>query len=289
MKKAVILCFVFISIVVAIIYTKNLDLGFNQKASEKSSKIHKVQLSKIEDVITMKGIVAPKRETSIIAYYKGYIKRLYVKHGDYVKRYDPLVTVEESLIIDRHSNPIRAPYDGTITLINKAEGQQVDVSDVEKNFILKIEDLSKIYLHASATEYDINKIKHQQNATMKFNSVLDKTYHGVIQDIAWSSQKENDNRGSNKSIFLVTILIEDPDIQLHSGMNGLADILVQAKENVIVIPNEFLHQGQEKTYVKLKNGIEKDVKIGLINAFSVEITEGLNVGEEIQAVNYFQE
>ena len=258
------------------------------KSQEKLQNTYIVELSTIEDSITLTGTIHPKNETYIMPYHNGYIKKLYVKQGDFVKKNDPLVKIDKTMIFDENVNPIRAPYSGTITLINKTLSQYVTSGDYLQDFILKLEDSTEMYLHANASENDIIKITKSQAATIKVTPILNNVYEGIVSEFALSTKTERTNWGNSKTVFPVKIKIVNPDDSLRSGMNAIADIIVQKKENVISIPNEYLHQDQKKDYVLMKDDSKRFVKIGIMGHLVCEIIEGLAIGEEIQMVNYFE-
>ena len=260
----------------------------SSKFQEEPQNIYIIELSTIEDNITLTGTIHPKIETYIMPYHNGYVKKLYVKQGDVVKKNDPLVKIDKTMMFDENINPILAPYDGTITLINKTLSQYVSIGDYLKDFILKLEDSTEMYLHANASENDIIKITKSQAATIKVTPILNRVYEGIVSEFALSTKTERTNWGNSKTVFPVKIKIVNPDDSLRSGMNAIADIIVQKKENVISIPNEYLHQDQKKDYVLMKDDSKRFVKIGIMGHLVCEIIEGLAIGEEIQMVNYFE-
>ncbi len=261
-------------------------MSFSPKDTQKN--IYKIELSTIENNVTLIGTIHSKQEVYIVPHTNGYIKKLYVKQGDFVKKNDPLVTMVENLLFTRKRNPIRSPYDGYVTLINKTEGEYLITNTSVENFILKLEDLNSMYLNANATENDITKITKRQEALIKVNSIPNISYTGIVEDFALGAKTEQSNWRNTKSVFPVKIIITTPDNNLRSGMSALADIVIQKKENIITIPNEFLCQEHGVNYVTMKDGTKRNVKIGIITSSAYEIVEGLKVGEEIQGVNYFE-
>ena len=82
----------------------------------------------------------------------------------------------------------------------------------------------------------------------------------------------------------VLIDVENLPQGVKLGESARISLLLEKKENVIVIPRDMLHgfAGQKTGYV-LEDGLKKDrsVETGIENATEVEITKGLEEGEEL--------
>ena len=185
-------------------------------------------------------------------------------------------------------HPLRASYAGVITIINRANGQFVQQAGSRgTDFVLKIEDLSELFIQADANDVDVVKLHTGQLASIKISAVPNKIFSGVVAEVALSSKTEQTQWGNQKIVYPLKVLFTDQDNALRPGMNALVDVTTAKKDQVIVIPIEFLHQAGEETYVLLKNHIKRVVTIGLLTPLFVEIVNGLTVGEEIERVNYF--
>ena len=236
--------------------------------------------------ITVSGNVVPKRKTLISAPYNGYIKKIYVSLGQAVKAGEPLVTIVKSLQIAEKEYPLRAPYDGIVVLIPKSEGEYVATGSDEKNFILRIDDLSQLYMTGTVPENSIVNIKVGLKASLRANSIQNKQYEGIIRDISLATQEQSNPFAQSQAIYPVKLEILNADSELRSGMSILADIIVAEKKQVLVLPHEYIyHQGQQY-YVVLANGEQQNVVLGLQNNQFSEILEGLQEGQQVKQVNY---
>ena len=74
-------------------------------------------------------------------------------------------------------HPLRASYAGVITIINRANGQFVQQAGSRgTDFVLKIEDLSELFIQADANDVDVVKLHTGQLASIKISAVPNKIF-----------------------------------------------------------------------------------------------------------------
>ena len=71
--------------------------------------------------------------------------------------------------------PLRAPFSGTVVQIEKSEGEFIKEGDI-KDFILRIDDTSKMFILANSPEIDRVKVKLNQEAVIKASAIINKQY-----------------------------------------------------------------------------------------------------------------
>src|SRR6056297_3910889 len=85
-------------------------------------------------------------------------------------------------------------------------------------------------------------------------------------------------------VLHLTISIKDRK-QMMSGMNVDLEILIEEKENVLIIPLEAIVKVGDKYLVQIKdeegNLSPQSIEIGIVNDNLVEITSGLKEGDKI--------
>lgn len=235
--------------------------------------------------VTIAGVVEALKSTLVTAPYDGYVQKIFVKIGDKVKNGDPIVSVSQSLQSTESVYPIRSPFSGTVVQILKTEGQFVRQS-AATDYIVRIDDVSQLFVNASVPEIDIVKVKVGQEAIVKASPILDRSYKGEVRDISLAATLQESYNNRAQAEYLVKLQILDIDDQLKPGMSTVLDIIPLKKENVLLLPHEFIDKKGESYFVTLKNGSTKSVKIGLQNESQVEITEGLKEGDEIKQVDF---
>ena len=253
--------------------------------------IYTVQRGDISSRATAPGTIVPIRQTIITAPFSGYVQKIYVQTGQHVKAGEALVTVVQSLQSHEVAYPIRAPYAGLVTLVNKSEGEFVVQADPTTGFILKIDDLSRLYVMLDVAERDIAQVKLGQAVSIRPASSNQTVYHGIVVNVARAPKPQTSTGffGQVQVVFSVKVLINKPDLnKLYSGMSVLSDILLAHRKNVVLIPHEYVHvTNDNQYYVVLANGKKRMVKLGLENPRMVEIRKGLAVGDKVRQIDYF--
>ena len=219
------------------------------------TRLGTVVSSELVQRVTIAGIVIPHRTTVITAPYDGYVRKVYVKLGEMIKKGSPVVSVSETLLGGDTVYPIRAPFSGQVVQVAKDEGQFARKGDV-KDFLLRIDDLSQKYIQSNVPEVDITKIKQGQEVVIRASAILDRKYKGIVRDISIAATMK-EQWGMSQVEFLVRIEVMDPDEELKPGMSVVADIIANRREKVLTLRHEFIHQEGESYYILDSNGIRK--------------------------------
>lgn len=235
--------------------------------------------------VTIAGTVTPLKKTIVTAPYNGYVKKLFVKIGDKVKQGDPIVSVVQSLQASDSSFPLRSPLSGVVVQIEKSEGEYVKEGD-PKEFILRIDDTSKLYVVANAPEIDRVKVKAGQDAVIKASAILSRKYKGVIRDLSLAAREKDQWSRSQVVEFPIRIEITDSDETIKSGMSVVIDVITAKKENVLTLRHEFIRRENERHFVVLASGKRKDIQVGIQNEEGFEIVSGLQEGERIKQIDF---
>lgn len=144
---------------------------------------------------------------------------------------------------------ITAPIAGTVVAIETLPGDLVTAGTPA----IKIIDFSHLYTDISVSEVDINMIKLGQPVEILFDAISDKTYSGVVTDIAM----EGISSGGTVN-YTVTAEITNPDSNILPGMTVTANIVVSQKENVVMVPSSAIRtvNNQQVVYVLRNNTLQ---------------------------------
>lgn len=237
--------------------------------------------------VTIAGNVEPKRKTIVTAPFNGYVKKIFVKVGDKVKKGDPLVSVAQSLQSTDPVYPLRSPFNGTVVQVLKDEGEFVKQDD-PKDYILRVDSLDELYVFSDVPEIDSVKIVSGQEAVIKASAILDKKYHGIVTEISIASKLQDDWRGNSKVEFRIKIKVTDFDKDLKPGMSTIVDIITFKKESVLALPHEFILKENDHFFAIRPSGKRTEIKVGIQNESFFEIIEGLNEGQEVKQVDFME-
>lgn len=257
----------------------------SQGTTEISQQTIVVKRGELLQRVTIAGVIEALKSTQVSAPYDGYIQKIFVKIGDKVKDGDPIVSITQSLQANESVYPIRAPFSGTVVQIIKTEGQFVR-QGTATDYIVRIDDVSKLYVKANVPEIDIVKIKKGQEAIIKASPILDKSYKGEVIDISLAATISENFNDRSQAEYLVKLQIVNPDEQLKPGMSAILDIIPAKKTDVLTVPHEYVNKNGNDYFVTLKNGTRKDITVGMQNESAVEILSGVNEGDELKQVDF---
>lgn len=132
----------------------------------------------------------------------------------------------------------------------------------------------------NVSEVDVSRIKQGQKATITLDSIADKTFTGKVLTV--------DKIGviaSGVTNYPVTIAFDTKDAQILPNMAATANIIINAKSDVLLVPSDAIQVGTDGTSTVsiLKGGIPQTVTIetGLSSDTQTEVTSGVNLGDEI--------
>lgn len=178
---------------------------------------------------------------------------------------------------------IRAPLSGTILKKYVEEGQVIastTSSASEGTLLFIMADLAKIYIEAMVDETDIGRIITGQPVTISVDAYREKIFNGRVIRIAPKGRIE-----STITVFDVIVEVNDKDMKmLKPMMTANAEILIDRKVNVLLIPSEAVRQVKNKTgvYKALNNeAVWVPVSTGSSDGILTEIEGNISEGEEV--------
>ena len=163
------------------------------------------------------------------------------------------------------SMQIDAPFDGVVTVLSVQPGDVVKTGAQA----VQLDDLSSLYLMVQISEVDIPLVAVGQPAELVFDSYYEDTFTGEVVEI---SPVGSSVQGVVQ--YSVRVELEDGDGQIKPGMTASVNIIVEEKDNVLVVPNNAIVtlDGQEQVFVK-RNGnfIAVPVTLGSYSDYYSEV------------------
>lgn len=139
-----------------------------------------------------------------------------------------------------------------------------------------------VVLSVNVDELDILSIQNGMEVEITFDAISDRTFGGKIVKIADSA-----TAGGGVAKYPVKVRIPKDDA-MRVGMNATATILVEEKENILLLPVVALQESGGRVYVYTRQNAETgelsgevDVKTGSSDGENVEIVSGLSEGSEV--------
>lgn len=214
---------------------------------------------------------------------------------------------------DLSKTRIYAPMSGTVSALNKEQGEIALGSQFQKDVILIIADLSEMEAQVNVDENDIVSIEKGQAAEIEVDAMLGTPLKGVVYEIANSANTTAQGSTDQKTEFEIKISILEPPPTLRPGMTASADIITKTNESALSVPlqsvavrtvDQLTMKGEkradaEKRYKADKDGfveivfvvengkaLAKQVETGIQSDELIEVVGGLKEGDQVVTGSY---
>ncbi|RIX51049.1 efflux RND transporter periplasmic adaptor subunit [Paenibacillus nanensis] len=134
-----------------------------------------------------------------------------------------------------------ATIDGEVTASDVSIGDEVSPNTV----IAEIVNYDQLEFVVSVDELDIPSVQEGQIAQIYLNALSDQTFEGTVSSIA----REGTSSGG-VSAYEVSLLMKEIE-GVKVGMSGEADIVLESRENVVVVPVDAVMEMGNRTFVRV--------------------------------------
>ena len=168
-----------------------------------------------------------------------------------------------------------APFAGTVASVDVNVGE---LASSAKPAIVLV-DLSALHLDITVDEIDIGRIEVGQEVNIALDAFPDVELKGRVTRI--------DPVGTvvqGVVTYGVRIELEPTEVPIRPGMTANVDILVERREEVLLVPNRALRRDGRGKYVEVLAGGQRQrryVTTGLSDGAFTEVIEGLKEGERV--------
>ncbi len=206
------------------------------------------------------GTFTYSEDETVTAKISGDVYNLNYKEGDYIKKgalifnidsdyKDSTLTNSRLAVSDARENlskmyddldeyTITAPISGEIIQKNIKQGEKIDNSNSNEALAI-IADLSTLVFDMSIDELDISNIKVGQEVSITADAYEDEEFTGYVDKISIVGKSEQ-----GVTSYPVTVVVDsDNKDKLIPGMNVSASIIIEEKENVLVVPVSAVRRG----------------------------------------------
>jgi HlyD family secretion protein len=192
----------------------------------------------------------------------------------------------ESAEEDLRNSTLISPINGLVLSRDVNVGDAVSsilVLGSQATLIMTLGDVSEVYVQGKVDEADIGKVYLNQAARIVVESFKDKKFTGKVTKIS-PLGKEKDN----VTTFEVRVSISNPTGELKANMSANAEIVLEEKKNVLMVPEASLIYDKERKAsveipdAKSEKGKKKvPVQLGISNGVKTEIISGLNEKQQV--------
>ncbi|MDD4046748.1 MAG: efflux RND transporter periplasmic adaptor subunit [Tissierellia bacterium] len=186
---------------------------------------------------------------------------------------------------------IKSPIDGTVTRVNVNIGRYAkDTENGAPMFI--VENLEKLQMKVAVSEFDVGKIKLNQEAEI-YSDILGKEFaKGIIARISPTAEQK-DNNTMERVIPVLIDITEKPE-NLIAGVIANAKIKTEKRENTFAVPSGAIVQDGEGYKIYILNddntissitveiGLETDLESEIIGDLTEEMKFVINPDETFE-------
>lgn len=169
---------------------------------------------------------------------------------------------------------VRAPFDGVIVSLPHYTPQS---KVAQGSLMVELMAYSRMYMDINLPESAIAYVQSNQPVYITHYTMPYDTLSGVISELSPAISTET-------RTFKGKILVDNNQLKLRPGMFVKADIVVEKADSAIVIPKQVIisRRNQKYVYVVDRNSaVLRNIKTGLEDEVNVEITEGLDEGDNL--------
>ncbi len=180
--------------------------------------------------------------------------------------------------LDDSQTRLVATITGEVSNLDIAVGDPVTVGEP----VVEIVNRSPLQLVVQVDENDISTVNVGMRATVQLDALPETPFTAQVSDIAMLSTVED-----GVVSYDVTLDLLGNNPRIREGMTAEAFIQLDAREDVVVIPNAFLTPLSETTALvsvydpTTGTGVPREIIIGLQGQANTEVLSGFTVGERL--------
>lgn len=215
------------------------------------------------------GNVEAKEKQSVLSDKMMQISKLHVKEGDTVQKDDVLLETAAG-------ETIKAQIDGEVTKLYVEENEPVTAGMQ----LMDLVNYDNLQVTVKVDEYDVQAITPGKQVQVTIGALENRELSGTVSKVSRQAVVAN-----GLSYFTASIgLPQDSDLLV--GMSAEVEMLDQQVSDVITLSVsalQFDDYNQPYVYILNEKGKvdTKEVKVGVNDGATVEITEGLQTGETV--------
>ncbi|HUU15173.1 MAG TPA: efflux RND transporter periplasmic adaptor subunit [Terriglobia bacterium] len=260
------------------------DLPFLRASMDRGRKLH-------DDGLISRAVLEDGEKAYQLALNKQMIalRNLSVTRADVARTQAQVAQAQAALERseeDLRNSTITSPMDGLVLSRDVEVGDAVSsilVLGSQATLVTTLGDVSEVYVKGKVDEADISKVYLGQPARIVVESLKEKKFEGKVTKISPMGVEKD-----NVTTFEVRVSIRNPSGELKANMTANAEIILEEKKNVLLIPEAaVIYDKDRKTSLEIpdpkgENGRRKiSAKLGISNGVKTELVEGLKEGDQV--------
>ena len=274
---AAIFLLLFVLVVIRIIGSKLFAKEETPAVEKDPISVVEVEMGVVRKTLFYTGDLHAENEVVVYSVVPGRVTKYNYNEGDTVKKGATLAVLEGTETWDEFKPVIvESPISGTVAL-NYLDVGELATTQTPLSLIV---GGGGIRVKIKVPDSELGQIKEGMNAELKVPITPARIFHGTVERI--SPVIERTTRTAQVEIFF-----KNGDGTLLAGMFGDVTIIVEEKDDVLVIPFDsilFENQGMVGPYcyvIEDEKATKRSLTLGIIDSDNVEIVSGLSQGEMV--------
>ncbi|NQY36280.1 MAG: efflux RND transporter periplasmic adaptor subunit [Alteromonadaceae bacterium] len=185
----------------------------------------------------------------------------------------------EKSLHSENRNKITSPIDGIILKLARDKGQLMANGQLVNpgQVIAEVASLDSVIADVNLVGKDIARVKPGLVARANYFAWKEQEFSGRVLRLSPTIDERTRS-------LRAQIEIENKNLLLKPGMFVEVSLVVERRENVLVVPRRSLTQRGGRRVVFVVNGQrveQREIELGLSDDLNVEILKGLKVGEKV--------
>ncbi len=180
---------------------------------------------------------------------------------------------------------VRSTIDGMVLDVPVEVGNSVIQANTFNagTTIASVADMKDMIFEGKVDETEVGKIKEGMPIELEIGAIEKEKFEAFLEYISPKGLEEN---GAIQFEIKANVQLKD-DQFIRAGYSANANIVLERKDSVIVIPEGLLKFENDSSFVEIEMGEEQQfekrfVKTGLSDGINIEITEGLKLEDKVK-------
>ncbi len=180
---------------------------------------------------------------------------------------------------------VRSTVNGMILDVPIKEGNSVIQSNTFNNgtTICTVADMQDMIFKGKVDETEVGKIKEGMNIELEIGAIEKDKFNAILEYIAPKGKEEN---GAIQFEIKANVVLKE-DQFIRAGYSANANIVLEKKDSVLVIPEGYLKFNKDTAFVEVETATpqvfqKRVVKTGISDGINIEITDGLTKADKVK-------
>jgi len=209
-----------------------------------------------------------------------------------VRAEEQLNLIEEGKVImddEVIDSVVTSPIDGYILERQVNVGDPVNALGSQNGgtVLCILADMDTLVFRGTIEEIDVGHLKEGMEASIQIGALPECHLGGTLAEISLKAAQRN-----NATVFAVRVPFKKPEeVVLRAGYSATANILIQKKDNVLLLPERVVERRRTEAFVNILKepagqSETRQIETGLSDGLMTEIVSGLDEGQRVLERTY---